>query len=598
MTSYLYADTWSAGLVLAAGMVSFAAFLGLGLMALRLARLVLPSPFREVTAALLGILIASLAVQLIAMTPYATVPVLRGLWWVSTGTGLIALAIVRPRLWPASTAPVPKLALALAATAGAVNLIAAIVPSTKIDELYYHMLTPARIVFDHGLQPYRQPIEAAVLPQMTFQILAAPLHALELPDAPNIVSWALGLLLVWMGWRLLAERKDASTLSYCLVAAIPCGAYPVVFHVTGGAHAFCDLALAPAVLALFFADRIAATGGPRGFAATVSLLAWAAASSKISLLPIAVAILALAAFEASRQARATSQATFPWLAALIAPWIVFGAPLAVWSWAYTGAPLGPLLSGLFGSNFYATTAFAEYAELSRVNGRSPLFFFDFDNAAALSPLIWLAALGLLACRAAPTRVRLTGGVLLLIQTVIVLWLLPYHVRFLGGLPYALAIAGALWLPAQWADKRRLLAAAVALGSVPWLAGQAAYASQFVPLVVGLDTRDDFHRKRIAMFDDFRKLDALLPPNAVLLAPGMRIAAVHAPRPTIFTVADGAPGQIPFLLAPGADPAHAVPDGYRAGRVAYVNERARVNVYRRWWVPPDVNRLTVVELERL
>ena len=80
--------------------------------------------------------------------------------------------------------------------------VVAIVPSSKIDELYYHMLLPARIVADHGLRFYRLPIESAILPHMTYQIFAAPLHALGFPDAPNVVSWLLSLMPVWLGWTL------------------------------------------------------------------------------------------------------------------------------------------------------------------------------------------------------------------------------------------------------------------------------------------------------------------------------------------------------------------------------------------------------------
>ena len=47
------------------------------------------------------------------------------------------------------------------------------------------------------------PIEAAVLPQMGYAVFAAPLHALGVPDAPNVVSWLLSLSMVGLGWSLL-----------------------------------------------------------------------------------------------------------------------------------------------------------------------------------------------------------------------------------------------------------------------------------------------------------------------------------------------------------------------------------------------------------
>ena len=86
------------------------------------------------------------------------------------------------------------------------------------------MLLPARLVADHGLAIYRAPIESAVLPQMAYAFFATPLHALGYPDAPNIVSWMLSLMLVWLGWAVLRRRGIADPLAYCLVAALLVGA--------------------------------------------------------------------------------------------------------------------------------------------------------------------------------------------------------------------------------------------------------------------------------------------------------------------------------------------------------------------------------------
>src|SRR5690242_1793743 len=51
----------------------------------------------------------------------------------------------------------------------ALNLCVALAPSTKIDELYYHMLVPKRVISDDGLRAYREPFAAAIYPQMAFQ---------------------------------------------------------------------------------------------------------------------------------------------------------------------------------------------------------------------------------------------------------------------------------------------------------------------------------------------------------------------------------------------------------------------------------------------
>ncbi len=196
----------------------------LGLLLLRLLHVRLPPPFCQIVAVLLGIQTSSLAVQIVAMAQAATPLSLISIWCGSLACGIVGWKFCRPTWKVGNLASIPRSALAIAAGAAGLNLLAAVVPSSKIDELFYHMLLPARVVADQGLTIYRAPIESAVLPQMSYPLFAAPLHALGYPDAPNIVSWMLSLMLVWLGWTLLRQRGVTDSVAYCLVAALLVGA--------------------------------------------------------------------------------------------------------------------------------------------------------------------------------------------------------------------------------------------------------------------------------------------------------------------------------------------------------------------------------------
>src|SRR6185503_20250410 len=182
MTSFINAESYFAPLVFLIGVATFAGCMGLGLAFLRLLRLNLPAPFLQVVAVLTGIQLNSVAVQAIAMAHAATSAVLVAFCAVSLAGGVLGLICFRPGSQGGLLRGVPRIAIAIAIIACGANLIAAVVPSSKIDELHYHMLLPARIVADQGLEFYRLPIEAAILPHMTYQIFAAPLHALGFPD--------------------------------------------------------------------------------------------------------------------------------------------------------------------------------------------------------------------------------------------------------------------------------------------------------------------------------------------------------------------------------------------------------------------------------
>ncbi|MDI1286302.1 MAG: hypothetical protein PSV46_18090 [Reyranella sp.] len=601
MTSFLSLSAYSAPVVLLLGLSTFAGCMGLGLLLLRLLRTELPAPFGQVVAVLLGIQVTGLAVQIVAMAQAATPTVLIVLWGVSLAGGAVGWIFCRP-IRDASALPaipriaIPRIAIVIAVVAAGLNLLAAIVPSSKIDELYYHMLLPARVVADHGLTIYRTPIESAVLPQMAYAFFAAPLHVLGYPDAPNVVSWMLSLTLVWFGWTILRQRGIANPVAYCLVAALLVGAYPMVFHVTGGSHAFGDLSLAAAVVALALADRLLAACGSVRFAFMVSLLAWSAASAKVSLMPLAGAVALLAIFFATRASSAFG-ARIRILAAAGAPWLILGAPLMIWTYARTGSPFGPLLAGLFGESLFRPEIFADFAASTRIANRSPLGAVLFDNLAGYSPLVWVAAIGALISGPTPLAVRRWGTALLLGQCLIIAWLLPYHARFLGGLQYGLAICFALYLPPQLIPWKRATAIAIAIGVLPWMAGQAAYTQQFAAMALGLENRSAFARRYVAFFDDFISLDRLLPANAVLLATDSRPPAVYASRPMVFDLADVPPGREVYVFSVGLPNASDYPAPYTLGPEIYANSKARQTVFRRPWAAPETGELHVVRLAR-
>ena len=596
MTSFLSLNAYSAPIVLLLGLSTFAGYMGLGLLLLRLLRAELPAPFCQIVAVLLGIQATSLSVQIVAMAQAATPAVLIALWGVSLAGGAAGWIFCRPIRDAGALPTIPQIAIVIAAVAAVLNLLAAVVPSSKIDELYYHMLLPARVLADHGLAIYHAPIESAVLPQMAYAFFAAPLHALGYPDVPNIVSWMLSLTLVWLGWTLLRQRGIGDPVAYCLVVALLVGAYPMVFHVTGGSHAFGDLSLATAVVALALADKLLATCGPARFAFMVSLLAWSAASAKVSLIPVAGAVALLAIFFAIRASRAGG-ARVRLLVAAVAPWLIVGTPLMVWTYVRTGSPFGPLLAGLFGDSLFRPDVFSDYAEAARVANRSPLGAILFDNLAGYSPLVWVGAIGALISGTTPLAVRRWGAALLLGQCLIIAWLLPYHARFLGGLQYGLAICFALYLPPQFISWKRAATIVLAIGVVPWMVGQAAYTRQFAAMALGLEDRSAFYRRYVAFFDDFVKIDRLLPANAVLLATDSRPPAVYAPRPMVFDLADVPPGREIYVFSVGLPNASDYPAPYRLGPEIYANPAATQTVFRRPWAAPETGELHVVRLAR-
>ncbi|HEY6843552.1 MAG TPA: hypothetical protein VI391_05240, partial [Thermoanaerobaculia bacterium] len=152
MTGFLSIGNYSAFLVLAAGLTTSAALFGIGNVIGR--RMRLPQPWAGVVGSIAAIEAFALLLTIISIAHIAYAVVLIVAWAVLVVAGGVALIAnlrrEKPRIHvDAGTASIVVFLL--------LQLMIAICPSTKGDELYYHMIVPARIVLDHGLRFYRSP---------------------------------------------------------------------------------------------------------------------------------------------------------------------------------------------------------------------------------------------------------------------------------------------------------------------------------------------------------------------------------------------------------------------------------------------------------
>lgn len=598
MTSFLGIEHYAPARILLAGVLAAFGLMGVGVGLMRCVRWRLPPPWFQVVAILVGIQAVSLAVQIAGMAGLASASVLRGIWGVLVGAGLATLitqvlAILRTPL--PSPRGVEILPLALACAAMALDLLVAMAPSTKIDELFYHMLVPARVVTDEGLHFYQQWWVAAIWPHMIYQIASAPLHAMGIPDAANVVSWGLSATLIWFTARLILLNGLPLAWAALWVACLCVGMYPVVWHVTGGAHAMGDLAMAAGIVAFCDRERLGRAVGTRSYLAMVSTFMLCAASSKVSLLPVSALVLGFAAWPIVCY---RSAGRWREVLALCAPWIIFYCPLAAWAWIESGSPFGPLLGNILGASVYSDAQLADIST-SLIQGVEPPREWLLYLAVDYSPLVWVGAIGAVAGRqlAKSTRVALAG--LFLLQCALIGWLMPHSGRFLGGIHYGMLIAFASFATPAVADRfssRRAAAGACILLILPWFAIQAYYATQFFAVSLGRE-KASFYERHVAFYSDYVRLDRLLPPDAVLLTPDFPTSAVYAPRPMVFDIADIPAGKPLFLFATPetARMMNLEFEGYKSGEVIYENSAAVIESYRTPGRQPMIGVLKVVRL---
>jgi hypothetical protein len=480
---------------------------------------------------------------------------------VFAGTGIIGLAI---------TAPVGRLKVPKASVAGAfvlagltLTLLPALAPSSKADEIRYHMLAPKRIVEDGGFRAYREPWEAAIYPHMGYQMTEALTWAWGLQDAANLWGWWMTLgsaVLIAGSVRMLSGKTELSLFAAAIAVL---SLHAAVNLVTAGSHAFGDLAmLAAVVLALLPEDLVALAPFTR--VSLVSIATCATAVSKISVLPVSLLILALAIFRASKAVGYLKS-----LAIAVSIWTVGYLPLVIWSTLQTGSPFGVATARLFHSGFFGG------ATLARLSFVQHLHRFARPSLSNLRSAILESGACMVASIPALLAVRRMRAVVVVaaLQFVLIAAVLPKAPRFMGGLQLAVLIVGISSLE-RFRDRHVRLF--LTLGCLCLLAIEVDYTRAFGPVALGFETRTHFLARTVPFMDDFPQLDRSLPADAVLYAPGGYFPGIYSPRTVAFNRDDIRKDQPVFLFSAGRTHTRLL-EG--CGDPEYTNDHAVILAFR-------------------
>ena len=439
-----------------------------------------------------------------------------------------------------------RLSIIMLAAAYAANAAIALAPSTKFDELTYHMLAARRVIWDQGLRYYRLPIEAAITPQMHFQLFQSMSHALNAPDAGNLLSVSFSAALVVLIAGFCTEVSGSGRIGWISACVCGVGIYNAVLHTTSAPNALGALSVfllaAGAVRPEMFKPRL----GPDLYVLMLSLAGSAAAATKISIWPLSTILLALVVFRASRD----SLRALPRIAVLaLLPWVALHTPFLVWTYMKSGSPFGPILANVFRHSIYIE-AQLNLLDRMRVINQAPLTWIRFA-VVELSPVFLLAIPAIIYCVMKSSRLAAMTLAILAIQIAVIVWALPYEVRFLGGLEYfAVAVAMSETYrilktgPAPEISRAspgeinsRRGAVLLCVFALPWLLGQLYFSMPFAGVVLGIAPRGQFFHRYVGLYDDFSALDHALPPNSVIWIPAGRLANEYSPRRVYLTYSD-------------------------------------------------------------
>lgn len=592
------------------GAVLVFAVFGVGRFVLWLLNLrTLPWHWHFALAALFGQATINFLVQSLLLSGRSSTHRLRLLGWLIIVAGLSAHALAKRNFagqYQIRRLRVHNFLVTLLLAIWLTNLFVALAPSSKIDEIFYHMLVPKRIAAEGAINYYRLPIEAAIMPQMQFQISLSPFYALGAPEAGNVLSASYSIVLALFILGFIHEATGNDSLA--LLGALGCvvGAYQTVWHTTEGATALGELALVVAACSVLWPKLLLPKISPLQYGVVVATAASLAASTKISLLPLCTIISLLAVWRIHHAKHGTVSPGIR-TAIVLWPWILIHLPLMAWTYYKSGSFWGPVMANIFRPSIFPPSLLEILNQMRIINQTG--FLLNLRVATVvLSPLIFIGICFALwdASRGSRTAAAIIG--FLLFQGVLIWWQLPYDFRFLGGLLYLPWIATVLTLATPNPDAResgnltpvgkRLVKLQnwIALTTVvPWLAFQMYYARPFAEVVAGISTKAQFRERFVAMSQDYEVLDRILPRDAVLYIPNGRFSLVDAPRPTVLTPLDLRQRTSIFRLTIKTLPEQEVLDAssiLNCHDVVYSNDHAVIEVYRLPGRLPKTGMITV------
>lgn len=597
MPSFLYLEHYFFLSNFLVGLTFFWAVYGCGLAFLDLFGFHLPTPLKQIIAVILGVLAVSLTVQLLAfgfwLTPLA-INVLYGM--LAAGLAYSVSRFFFHFKTPKITFSTPQLIFAgVVFICLAPIFIYALLPSTKIDELFYHQLVAQRIFMDGGLIFYRQPWEAAIPPHLIYNFSQVPLVSLGFTDTPNVVSFCfLGLFL----WSIYQWMHQAGTPVFWISVglSLSClGMYRLVFT-SAGSHHFGDLAAFTAFYLSLNFTRLSHTQSVKSLLSGIGLLLPAILGAKMSLAPYAALVGLAAIFELYQQ----KQFSVRNLLLLLWPTLVFYLPIVAWTYAQTHSPFGLILSQHFDTTLIDKHLLASTLQAEVVN--TPTFLEHTQTALLHFPYLVLGAFVVFGWSNYPWRDKIKMYLIAIIFLLILYKFdLLYSPRFWGNLPLSFFIASLLSLP-KWATKPTnfyLKAGLILVTVLPYLGITYLYLYNLRPFPFTTTQRTHFYRRFLPLYDDFRTLDNILSKNACLYTQE-RINLVHAPRRIFRDSLDvcNCPSvyALEFKNNPLSFPLSIQNSNYRTGKIIYQNPTSVISTYRTPNKKPKTEQLTVYELQ--
>lgn len=401
-------------------------------------------------------------------------------------------------------------------------------PSTKIDEVFYHQFVVQRIINDTGLVFYRQPWEAAIPTQFLYNFSHLPLVFFGFADAPNILSFCIFAILLYTVYKVLKSYSVSYFWIFFSLTLACLGMYRLTFT-TAASHNFGDFA---SFILLFtgilYRDLQHRKHNFKDLLVLQGLCMAACFGAKMSLLPFSFMVALLICYELWVAKQLSIYSIF----LLSFPTILFFLPIVIWTYSQTNSPFGLALSQYFDVKIIDKQLFRLTLEASQNQNQD--FIKNLYMAFLHFPFLLLFSTIMTFYFPINKEQKVKLGIILVVYMLILLkFSVFYNPRFWANLPLTLFILGIIFwknkltIFEQAANKSKLFIVSVFL--LPYFFMTYYYLYNLLPLPYHETNKEIFYKRFIVLYQDYKFLDSILPQNACLYSPKNRLDLMHAPR---------------------------------------------------------------------
>ncbi len=600
MVSFWALQSYNPFLNLLIGIIYFIGVTQLGRLLLKLFLPNLPDPFRNVLAVLLGFLVMSATMNFLSICFWIN----RVTIYTTNGIVFFLFLLTGYQKIPSCYSYLKKLKFNYAKPtllSGLVFVLTilpilyyVLLPTTKIDDLHYHMPPVQYISMEGG---YTYPHQYLRNPAfMIYSMAQIPIVYFGFPDSASVISLLFWLVIVYFSHQIL--RKFDLTIRLLAGAILIVGLYSIV-QATPSSTVFSSLSVV--LLVVLFAERdlIIKHSSLNNFCWAWAIAANAAAIGKISLVILTVFLSLVVLYDIMRHRKASWHILF----AFLLPTMIFYLPTLVWTYAHVGTFWGPIMADIFPYHKFSPEEIRIAKTMPLKNMNEVTINIMKYNLINFS-LIKLLAIIFLFFSTISKKIKIDLLVACLSTAVCFQYLgNAVELRYWGSIDNAFFILTLLYIPTSWKlqlQRPKTQLAIIALGVLPYLSTMYYYITNLNPIpFFNEEAKKTFFSKFVPYYADYQALNKVLPKNAVLFFPEGNVNIVYAPRKLYVYTKDIHQDSLLYIITSSLQkqPQHHTIQAqqYEKGEKIYENQNSYARTYR---TPNQARKTAILEVHKL